>query len=156
MQADLLVLHPPLTRPAAALPPSARTGRLRSRSRTTGTGALATSLAHRAERCVEKVKQQPPRRRLTSPSDQGSNGGGGGGGNKRANARAGSNKDGVQDRTLLPPGEAGAEIVRSANPWTRSGPSDDNERLLRNVKRCGPTQSPGGRHADLPPAPAAC
>ena len=40
------------------------------------------------------------------------------------------------DRTPLPAGEAGAEIVRAANPWTRAGPSDEHERLIRNVKGC--------------------
>jgi hypothetical protein len=33
-------------------------------------------------------------------------------------------------------GEAGAEIVRAANPWTRASPADTVERLRRNVKGC--------------------
>jgi len=74
------------------------------------------------------------RRRLTRPARQG---GGGGGGGKRGSVRVGGGKsdERVLDRTPLAPGEAGAEIVRATNPWTRSGPSDDHERLLRNVKR---------------------
>ena len=60
---------------------------------------------------------------------------GGAGGSKRSSVRAGKGDDRVLDRTPLAPGEAGAEIIRSANPWTRTGPSDDHERLLRNVKR---------------------
>ena len=47
-----------------------------------------------------------------------------------------SRGDGAADRTPLAPGEAGAKIVRAANPWTRVGPSDEHERLIRNVKGC--------------------
>ena len=67
----------------------------------------------------------------------GNGGGGGGNGGKRGNVRSSTSKgEGMVDRTPLPAGEAGAEIVRAANPWTRAGPADDLERLRRNVKGC--------------------
>jgi hypothetical protein len=47
-----------------------------------------------------------------------------------------SKNDGMVDRTPMQTGEAGAEIVRAANPWTRASPADTVERLRRNVKGC--------------------
>lgn len=53
---------------------------------------------------------------------------------RRGGGRGGPRND--VDRTPLPPGEAGAEIVKAANPWTRAGPADEMERLARQVKGC--------------------
>ena len=89
---------------------------------------------------VRAARRQPVRAkwRLSfsrPPRQSGNGGGGGGGGGKRGNLRSSSSKgEGMVDRTPLPAGEAGAEIVRAANPWTRAGPADELERLRRNVK----------------------
>lgn len=66
-----------------------------------------------------------------------SGGNAGAGGNRRGGG--GVNRGGqksANDLQPLPLGEAGAEIVKAANPWTRAGPSDEHERLLRLVKGC--------------------
>lgn len=71
-----------------------------------------------------------------------------GGGSKRSGTRNSAQSkggDGNVDRTPLPAGEVGAEIVRAVNPWTRAGPADDMERLQRNVKGCAFGPSRGSR-----------
>ena len=67
----------------------------------------------------------------------------GAGGNRRGGggvSRGGQKS--ANDLQPLPLGEAGAEIVKAANPWTRAGPSDEHERLLRLVKGCVAAQAP--------------
>ena len=113
-----------------------------SRPRMTATGGRAA----KPRRRVRCVRQRRARSRaslaaeLFRPAAQQSGnggGGGGGGGGKRGSVRSSTSKgEGTVDRTPLPAGEAGAEIVRAANPWTRAGPADDLERLRRNVKGC--------------------
>ena len=112
-----------------------------SRPRTTATGGRAPRPRRRV-RCVRACRSRfAPTWRLSFRSPQqsgnGGGGGGGGGGSKRGSVRSSMSKgEGMVDRTPLPAGEAGAEIVRAANPWTRAGPADDLDRLRRNVKGC--------------------
>lgn len=58
-------------------------------------------------------------------------------GEERQGRRGGGGRGGQKndvDLRPLPPGEAGAEIVKASNPWTRAGPADEMERLIRQVK----------------------
>ena len=146
-----------LTRPPTPLSPASATGKRRRRPQTSATGAPGR-IRRPCARCVaggaltrDECCQRPPLRSQAATDPPLSQADGNASGKRSVTRSAVSRGEGAADRTPLAPGEAGAKIVRSANPWTRVGPSDEHERLIRNVKGCVAVASPcrcslGGGH----------